>query len=137
MPLFRYELFKELINHGAKFDNNVIIDPSTSNTLKEFGLGLVTSHIQELSLVDVIRDPFPIFGSEGGMWIGYKLTEYGRGLAYSDEKIREAVSQLMGPETSEIAKSVIKLIDECKQKNINENRKQLSCIINCCYQLLR
>lgn len=61
-----------------------------------------------------------MFGSEGGMWIGYRLTDRGRALAASEVDLRRAVAELTGGPKTEVSEAVALLQSECQQAPINE-----------------
>jgi hypothetical protein len=95
MPVpLQFDLVKEIVRHGAQFNPSSAVDPSLSDRLRDAGVALVTTYIEQLSLLDIVRDPVPMFGSRGGMWIGYRLSERGRELARSGEALRRAVGRL-------------------------------------------
>lgn len=121
MPVaLKFDLIKEIVAHGAR-SHPEIVDPSTSEILSAAGVALVTTYIEQLSLVELTADPTPLFGKNGGMWIGYKLTEKARGLVESDDALRAVVQELIHEKTSEVTQSVRSLIEECQTKQINEN----------------
>lgn len=118
----KFDLIQEIVAHGARSYPDVA-DPSTSEILSTAGVALVTTYIEQLSLVEITANPTPLFGKKGGMWIGYTLTEKARALAESDDALRAAVQELMHEKTSEVSQAVRSLIDECQTKQINENYK--------------
>ena len=119
-----FALIKEIVEHGAAAGLEQIADPSTNPKLASAGVAMVTTYIEQLSLLNIIRNPYPIFGAGGGMWIGYSLTEKGVALSKSEQELRVAVADLTGDAKSEVSQSVIELCAECKQASINENYRQ-------------
>ncbi len=119
MPL-RFDLIKSIIAHGANFVPGETVDPSTSPALSEAGVGVVTPYIEQLSLLELVRDPAPLFGANGGMWIGYELTDKGRQLATSETELRYAVSSLIDGPKSKASEDLASLLDECKKAKIND-----------------
>jgi len=119
MPALKYDLIKKIVEHGAQCEPNRTVDPSTSNELRDAGVALVTTYIEQLSLLGLVRDPSPLFGAEGGMWIGYRLTDNGRQLAGSDTDLRRAVAELIGGPKTEVSEAIAALKDECDQAHIN------------------
>jgi hypothetical protein len=123
MPVaLKFDIIKEIVSHGARSYPEVA-DPSTSELLSKAGVALVTTYIEQLSLVEITKNPTPMFGANGGMWIGYEITEKAKTLLNSDDALRDAVQDLIHEKTSEVSQSVRDLIEECKTKNINENYK--------------
>jgi len=122
MPPLDLNLIKEIVAHGARSDGTA--DPSTNPILATAGVGMITTYIEQLSLVDIVRDPTPMFGKEGGMWIGYSLTDRGRALADSEQELRRAVADLTGDARTEVSEAVRELLEECKRGEINENYKE-------------
>ena len=137
-----FDLITEIIAHGSRVEANETADPSTSIILANAGVAMVTTYIEQLSLLNIICNPEPIFGARGGMWIGYSITEYGRSLLESEHKLRVAVAELTGDAKSEVSHSIISLREECQQATINENYKEeflhtleelAICFDNACY----
>ena len=121
MPIaLQLDLIKAIVEHGAHFDLSETVDPSTNPALRNAGVALVTTYIEQLSLLDIIRDPSPIFGTEGDMWIGYRLSDRGRTLAASEAELRRAVSELTGGPKTEVSEAVASLQKECNAAEINE-----------------
>ena len=118
----KFDIIKEIVRHAAR-SYPAVDDPSTSDVLSRAGVALVTTYIEQLSLLDIIRNPTPLFGVKGGMWIGYEITEKARELAQSDDALRASVQELIHEKSSEVSQSVRSLIDECRLKEINENYK--------------
>jgi hypothetical protein len=83
-------------------------------------VALVTTYIEQLSLLEIVRDPTPLFGAEGGMWIGYRLSDRGRELALSDTDLRRAVADLIGGPRTEVSEAVALLQKECRDAEVNE-----------------
>lgn len=119
VPL-EFDLVRQLVLHGAEVDPSDTVDPSQNAALVEAGVARVTAYIEQLSLLDIVRDPIPIFGSGGGMWIGYRLTDRGRELAKSIEELRRAVARLTGDAASEVSQAVVDLQAECAASELNE-----------------
>jgi hypothetical protein len=119
MPALQFNLIKSIIEHGAHCNSNEIADPSTSNALRDAGLALVTAYIERLSLLGLVCDPSPLFGADGGMWIGYRLTEHGQLLAKSDTDLRRAVAELIGGPRTEVSEAIAQLREECNDGSIN------------------
>lgn len=119
MPALQFDLIKAIVEHGARCGPSDTVDPSTSNGLRDAGVALVTTYIEQLSLLGLVRDPSPLFGAEGGMWIGYRLTDHGRQLAESDTDLRRAVAELIGGPKTEVSEAVAALKEECDQAQIN------------------
>jgi hypothetical protein len=119
VPL-KFDLIQEIVQHGAKFKASTVVDPSLSDRLRNAGVGLVTTYIEQLLLLEIVRDPMPIFGSGGGMWIGYHLSERGRELAISDDELRCVVARLTGDAVTEVSKAVADLQVECEAAGLNE-----------------
>ncbi len=72
MPVaLQFDLIKAIVEHGARSGYDDTVDPSTNPVLRNAGVALVTTYIEQLSLLGIVRDPAPLFGAEGGMWIGY------------------------------------------------------------------
>ena len=122
MPLntpLRFDLIKSIIEHSTHVKPGETVDPSTSNALREAGVALVTTHIEQLSMLELVTDPFPLFGEKGGMWIGYQLTDKGRQSAASEEELRYAVKELIGGPKGEVSEAVHSLSNECAKARIN------------------
>ncbi len=120
MPALQFDLIKAIVEHGARFDPSETVDPSTCSHLRDAGLALVTTYIEQLSLLGVVRDPAPLFGAEGGMWIGYRLSVRGQELAASEVDLRRAVAELTGGPKTEVSEAVASLQAECCDAQINE-----------------
>ena len=84
MPKLKFELIRSIVEHGSKVAKDETVDPSTSKELCEAGVALVTTYIEQLSLVELVHEASPLFGSDGGMWIGYRLSNLGRKLSNSE-----------------------------------------------------
>jgi hypothetical protein len=137
-----YSIIKAVMELGLKYKPGESVDPSTSKILSQAGTGMVTSYIEQLSLIALLHNPEPIFGADGGMWIAYQLTEKGRELAKSDDNLRYAVADLIGGDRSEISRSVRDLYVECKKSGIQETYRDdflrtleeiAICFDNACY----
>jgi hypothetical protein len=121
MPVaLQFELIRAIVEHGARSESNQTVDPSTSPALRQAGVALVTTYVEQLSLLDIVREPSPLFGAEGGMWIGYRLSERGQALAISEPDLRRAVGDLTGGPKTEVSEAVLSLQQECNQSQINE-----------------
>jgi hypothetical protein len=120
MPALRFDLIKSIVEHGAGVAPSETVDPSTCPELREVGVALLTTYIEQLSLIEVVSDAVPLFGAEGGMWIGYRLSDRGRELAASEADLRRAVASLTGGPKTEVSEAVERLLEECRDGNINE-----------------
>ena len=121
MPVaLRFDLIKAIVEHGIQYVPGDTVDPSTSPELRNAGVALVTTYIEQLSLVEIVRDPTPLFGAEGGMWIGYRLSDRGRELAVSETDLRRAVADLTGGPRTEVSEAVALLQKECRDAELNE-----------------
>ena len=116
----KFDLIHAMVEHGVRSGPGETVDPSTSSALRDAGVALVTTYIEQLSLLGVVSDPVPLFGAEGGMWIGYRLTDLGRKLAASENDLRRAVAELTGGPKTEVSEAVALLQDECRESEINE-----------------
>lgn len=121
MPSLRFEIISALFELGTASPPAATVDPSRNELLRQGGVGLVTAHIEQLTLIDLLRDPMPLFGSDGGMWIGYRLTDQGRVAGRSEAALREAVGALIGGPRNEVSQAVAELEAECQQADINPN----------------
>jgi hypothetical protein len=137
-----FELIKEIVAHGSRVEPSKTADPSTNPVLANAGVAMVTTYIEQLSLLNIVSSPSPIFGANGGMWIGYSVTEYGQSLSESEHNLRMAVAELTGDAKSEVSESIVNLREECRQAPINENYKEeflhtleeiAICFDNACY----
>ena len=121
MPIsLRFDLIKSIMEHGIHSNPGDTVDPSTSPALREAGVALVTAYIEKLSLLELVREPSPIFGARGGMWIGYELTDKGRQLAASEAELRYAVGGLIGGPQGGVSGAVDSLRQECANAKINQ-----------------
>jgi len=121
MPVaLKFGLIKSIVDAGSQCTPGNTVDPSTSVELREAGVALVTTYVEQLSLIGLVRDPKPLFGVEGGMWIGYALTDRGRELAKSESELRRAVAELTGGPKTEVSEAVSFLLDECRKAQLNE-----------------
>ena len=121
MPVaLRFDLINAIVIHGAHCRPDQTVDPSTNPELRAAGVALVTTYIEQLSMVEIVRDPVPLFGAEGGMWIGYRLSARGRELAASETELRRAVAELTGGPRTEVSEAVALLQRECQEAQINE-----------------
>jgi len=119
-----FELIKEIVAHGSKVKPDETADPSANPVLANAGVAMLATYIEQLSLLNIASHPSPIFGADGGMWIGYRITEHGRALSGSEHKLRIAVAELTGDAKSEVTQSIMNLREECQQAPINENYKE-------------
>jgi hypothetical protein len=71
-------------------------------------------------MLGLVQDPVPLFGAEGGMWIGYRLSNRCRELATSEADLRRAVAELTGGPKTEVSEAVASLQSECQEARINE-----------------
>jgi hypothetical protein len=121
MPVaLRFDLIQAIVMHGARAAPGDTVDPSTCPELRIAGVALVTTYIEQLSMLELVRDPVPLFGTEGGMWIGYRLSDRGRALAASEADLRRAVAELTGGPKTEVSEGVAELQRECQEANLNE-----------------
>jgi len=120
MPALKFDLIKAIVAHGARFGTAETADPSTSEELRDAGVALVTTYIEQLSLLGIVLDPSPLFGAQGGMWIGYRLSSRGRELAIAEGELRRAVAELTGGPRTEVSEAVASLREECAGAQINE-----------------
>ena len=67
-----------------------------------------------------MHEPKPLFGADGGMWIGYALTDRGRELARSEPELQRAVAELTGGPRTEVSEAVSALLAECRNAPIND-----------------
>lgn len=121
MPPLRFEIISALFELGTASPPDATVDPSRNELLRQGGVGLVTAHIEQLNLIDLLRDPMPLFGSDGGRWIGYRLTDQGRVAGRSEAALRQAVGALIGGPRNEVSQAVAELEAECQQAAINPN----------------
>lgn len=121
MPIaLRFDLLKMIFDHGSRSDPGITVDPSTEPELKRAGVAIVTTYIEQLSLLDLVQDPAPIFGAEGGMWIGYQLSDRGRTLAASEGDLQRAVAVLTGGPKTEVSEAIALLQSECQSAHVNQ-----------------
>lgn len=85
---------------------------------------MVTTYLEQLALLGFIRNPSPMFGADGGMWIGYTLTDRGLALSKSEQELRIAAADLTADAKHEVSESVRELLRECERARINENYKE-------------
>lgn len=114
------DLIRSIVQAGARCPSGDTVDPSTEPALRKAGVALVTTYVEQLSLVGIVCDPFPLFGAEGGMWIGYSLTDRGRELAGSEAELQRAVGELTGGPKTEVSEAVALLQRECSEAHLNE-----------------
>jgi len=119
IPL-KFELIKSIVDAGAACPAGHAVDPSLNPDLRDAGVALVTTYVEQLALLGIVGDPKPLFGKNGGMWIGYSLTERGRELAPSEVQLRRAVAEITGGPRTEVSESVAMLLEECRHAQINE-----------------
>jgi len=121
MPVsLKFDIIKSMIEAGADTESGETVDPSFYPVLGEAGVALVTTYVEQLSLIGLVRDPQPVSGENGGMWIGFSLTESGRKLAGADRELRRAVAPLIGGPKTEVSEAVVELLTECREAGINE-----------------
>lgn len=116
----QFELIRNIVAAGARCQAGDTVDPSTDSALRKAGVALITTYVEQLSLIGIVSDPTPLFGAEGGMWIGYSLTDHGRELAESEVELRRAVAQLTGGPKTEVSEAVALLQQECREACLNE-----------------
>jgi hypothetical protein len=104
-----FQIIQEILRLGL--EGRTPVDPSRSPLLRGRGLAIVTSYIEQLSLLELLKDPCPMFGQDGGMWIGYALTDHARPLATDPEALRLAVGALLGGPVNEVSRSIHDLVD--------------------------
>ncbi len=119
---YKLEILKSIVELGSSTYPN-IADPSESEILKSSGVASVTSHIEKLSLMGLVQDAQPLFGKNGGMWIGYSLSEQGKDCADDPEKFKAIIAKFEKKPTNEVSNSVRSLVKLCEKSNINENYK--------------
>lgn len=61
MPALQFNLIKMIVEHGARSGRRETVGPSTSPGLREAGVALVTTYIEQLSLLEIVRDTIPLF----------------------------------------------------------------------------
>ncbi len=120
MPQLEFDLIQEIVKLGSRVSIGETVDPSKSGILAQAGVALVTTYIEQLSLLEIVRDPFPLFGVNGGMWIGYQLTEKGRDLSTSEDTLRRAVAELIGGPKTEVSEAIKSIQGELERTNINK-----------------
>lgn len=125
MPVaLQFDLIQAIVEHGVQAEQDDTVDPSTSSVLRDAGVALVTTYIEQLSMLGLVRDPVPLFGAEGGMWIGYRLSDRCRELAISETELRRAVAELTGGPKTEVSEAVAQLQSECQNAKLNENYRE-------------
>jgi hypothetical protein len=117
------DIIKEIIRLGTK-KNGSLTDPSESEFLIHSGIGPVTAHLEKLSLAGVIRDVKPVFGKNGGMWIGYTLSEMGIRCGNDPDFLEKMLSTWIEKPIHEVSQSVYDLVEVCKTNPIDPNYKQ-------------
>jgi hypothetical protein len=65
MTALEFDLINAIVEHGLRFETDETVDPSTSPSLRDAGVALVTTYIEQLSMLKLVRDPVPLFGAEG------------------------------------------------------------------------
>jgi hypothetical protein len=117
------DIIKEVIKLGTtKYPS--LVDPSESDILKNAGVAPVTAHIEKLSLYDLVKDAQPIFGKDGGMWIGYSLSNKGYKCGTDEEYFNEVLTSFEEKPVNEVSQSVIDLAEICEKVSINPNYKE-------------
>jgi hypothetical protein len=119
MPSLRFDLISEIIALGKASRPDLSTDPSLSPLLRSSGVGMVTAHIEQLSLIGLVDQPMPIFGQDGGMWIAYRVTEQARRVSQLEADLRIAVGALIGGPRSEVATAVAELEAELGTAPLN------------------
>lgn len=111
----RFPVYRELLVHGARSASGRTVDPSQSELLRAEGVGAITPLIERLAEIKLVGSPSPLVGSDGGMWIGYQLTDQGRAIATRSEEreLRRALGRLIGGPASEVSQSLEQLREEC------------------------
>ena len=117
-------LLKSILQHGDTYSKGHRADPSECESLREAGVGMVTAHIEQLTLAGLVTDPFPILGVNGGMWIGYQLTDRARDITKSPETLNRECGALCGGPRHTVSEEVLKLRDECIACEINDDYRE-------------
>lgn len=115
-----FRLIKVLVQLGSGYAPDATVDPSTDSELRAAGVARVTAYIERLSLIGLIRDASALFGADGGMWIGYRLSDRGRELAGSEVALRRAVAELVAGPRTEVSEAIAQLRDECEAVRLND-----------------
>jgi hypothetical protein len=115
-----FDLIRVIVEHGIDAGTDGTVDPSTNPELLKVGVALVTTYIEQLSLVGIVYESAPLFGAAGGMWIGYRLTDLGRALVKSESDLRRHVAGLTGGPRTEVSEAVALLQKECEAAQLNE-----------------
>jgi hypothetical protein len=124
MPVaLQFDLIRALVEHGIRSSPGDTVDPSMSFALRDAGVALVTTYIEQLSLVGLVCDPVPMFGSEGGMWIGYRLTDRGRALAATEVDREKQLPSLPGDRRQRFPKP-----SHCSKANVSRHRSTISTV---------
>lgn len=118
--VLQFELIRSIVQAGARCPAGDTVDPSTDAALRRAGVGVVTTYVEQLSLIGIVAAPTPLFGAGGGMWIGYSLTDRGRQLASSEAELQRAVAELTGGPKTEVSEAVALLQQECRGATLNE-----------------
>jgi len=118
----KLHIFKEIVRLGTE-KNGALTDPSESPILKDLGVAPVTAHIEKLSYAGLVRDAQAIFGKNGGMWIGYGLSEDGLACGKDENLLNKTLEGLFEKPINEVSKSVYDLIKICEQRQIKANYK--------------
>ena len=117
-----FDLLKKIMQVGGN-SYPQLVDPSEHEALNQRGVAEVTANIEKLALLGLIKDASPIFGANGGMWIGYALTEKGHECAQDDTILDQIISAIVPP-VNEVSESVRDLADQCRNSNIDTNYKE-------------
>lgn len=120
--MLKQEVIQEIIKLGAS--NSELTDPSLSTLLQDIGVATVTAYLEKLSLFGIVKDASPIFGQNGGMWIGYTLTDRGINCSEDKKQFDALISEINGKPINEISQSVLELVELCKNKDINIDYKE-------------
>lgn len=117
-----FDIAEEIVRLGTE-KKGVLADPSESVILKDAGVASVTAHIEKLSLAGLVKDVQPIFGKNGGMWIGFELSNEGLDCGIDNGLLKKTLQGLFEKPINEVSKSVYDLIETCKQQEIRANYK--------------
>jgi hypothetical protein len=116
----QFDLVRAIVEHGSQTPSGDVVDPSANAELRAAGVAVVATYVEQLALLGIVTDPEPMFGAEGGMWIGYRLTADGRALASSEHDLRRAVAPLIGGPRTEVSEAVAELLAEAEAAGVNE-----------------
>jgi len=116
MPNLDFDIVKAIIEFGVQFAPETTVDPGQNPVLRAAGTAMVTSYLSELHHLQIVKEPTPIFGTQGGLWIGYRLTDQGRELAKSDRALFKVLGKLLQNNRFEVSSAVANLIEENRKK---------------------